>query len=119
MLSESENQNMWNKISDIDEFQSILKRSNERPQLIYKHSPSCSVSFLSKQDLDANGKKLTDLADLHIVNVIGQRELSNAIASELNIRHESPQGLLIKDGEVVWHGSHWQVNAENTLVNLN
>lgn len=119
MLYESAGQNMWNKLSDIDEFQSILKQSKERPQLIYKHSPSCSVSFLSKQDLDANGKKLTDLADLHIVNVIGQRELSNTIASELNIRHESPQGFLIKDGEVVWHGSHWQVNAEKILVNLN
>lgn len=110
---------MWNKLSDIDEFQSILKRSNEKPQLIYKHSPSCSVSFLSKQDLDANTKKLAELADLHIVNVIGYRELSRGIASELNIRHESPQVLLVKNGEVVWHGSHWQVNSGEVYSKLN
>jgi bacillithiol system protein YtxJ len=117
--SESGDQNiMWNTLSKSEEFQAILKRSIKTPQLIYKHSPSCSVSFLSKQDLDSSTEKLSEIAELHIIDVIQQRELSNAIASELRIRHESPQGLLIKDGEVLWHRSHWKVTSEEILSKI-
>lgn len=110
---------MWNSISDTNEIESIIEQSETRAQLIYKHSPSCSVSFLSKQDLDANLEKLSEVADLHMLNVISQRDISNAIASELRVRHESPQVLLLKDGEVIWDGSHWQVNADEIQSQLN
>ena len=112
MTTRAEIQHMWNRISDAEDFQSIVKKSVQKPQLIYKHSPSCSVSFLTKRDLDSNAQQLSEKADMYLINVIQERALSNAIAQELAIRHESPQAILLKDGKVAWEGSHWQVNEE-------
>lgn len=108
----------WNTLSDSEEFQSILEKSTSQPQLIYKHSNQCSVSFIAKEDLDSKSEKLSQFADLYMIDVIQQREISNTIATLLKVRHESPQALLLKDGSVVWIGSHWDVNAQEILNRL-
>lgn len=118
ITSKAEIRQMWNRISDIDEIQIILERSAMHPQLIYKHSPSCSVSFLAKQELDSKVQELSELADFHIINVIQGRAISNAVAQEFGVRHESPQVLLLKDGEIIWKGSHWQIKGEKLLSAL-
>lgn len=108
----------WNTISDPSETQTLVEKSKNRPQLIYKHSNQCSVSFIAKEGLDSSTEELNQIADLYIIDVIRQRNISNAIATLLKIRHESPQALLLTDGKVVWKGSHWDVNAEEILKKL-
>lgn len=118
MISRAEIREMWNSISGNEDLQTILERSAKHPQLIYKHSPSCSVSFIAKQELDSNVQELNKSVDLYLVNVIQERAVSNMVAQELGIRHESPQVILLKDGKVVWEGSHWQVKGEEILAGL-
>ena len=36
------------------------------------------------------------------------RPVSNAVVERFGVRHESPQALLLRDGRVVWHASHWR-----------
>jgi flagellar biosynthesis protein FlhG len=55
---------------------------------------------------------LAQVRDLPI-DVLVNRQLSRAIAARFHIRHESPQALVIRNGEVRWHGSHYQVTALN------
>ena len=40
------------------------------------------------------------------------REVSNAVAAKLGVRHETPQALLIRNGRVVWAASHFRVTAD-------
>jgi bacillithiol system protein YtxJ len=47
-----------------------------------------------------------------MVTVQTEREISNAIAHRLGIRHETPQALLVRGGRVEWSASHFRVNAE-------
>jgi len=116
--SDSENHEMWNSISGLGKIESILQNSGEKPQLIYKHSHRCSVSFLAKQELEGITEEVNDIVDLYMVNVIHQRDISNKIASELNVRHESPQVMILKNGEVVWSGSHWEIKGQDILKEL-
>jgi bacillithiol system protein YtxJ len=37
--------------------------------------------------------------------------LSNAVAEQFGVRHESPQVLLIKDGRCVYDASHLGISA--------
>jgi bacillithiol system protein YtxJ len=46
------------------------------------------------------------------------RSVSNAIAERTGIRHESPQAILLKGGEVVYHASHYDVTAEDIEAGL-
>jgi len=84
------------------------------PVFIYKHSTRCSVSLFAMKRLQfvkSNSKETWVYLD-----VVAQRPLSLALAEELNIRHESPQLILIADGKVLAHGSHQQV-TETTVEN--
>jgi bacillithiol system protein YtxJ len=98
-------------LQGIDELEQALVESRQRPLLLFKHSYSCGVSAEALDEL------LLHLADTRhdtryaMVTVQTHREVSNAIAAKLGIRHETPQALLVQDGRVVWSASHFRVNA--------
>ena len=110
-----ETSDVWQKISQASQVDSIIESSSERPQLIYKHSHRCSVCFVAKGDLEQSSEDILEHADMHFVNVVNNREASDYIASELDVRHESPQVILVYQGDVVWHASHGSIEAEEIL----
>lgn len=96
----------------------LLERSRSNPVLIFKHSTQCPVSAQAYEEFMAFAEGAGEL-QCGTVLVIENRRLSNAIAERFGIRHESPQALLIKDGRVVWHASHWSISSDslqNALV---
>lgn len=114
-FSGSDTSEIWEMITDPSQIDPIIETSKQKPQLIYKHSHRCSVCFVSKGDLEMAADDIKEYADMHLVNVVRSREASNEIASELDVRHESPQAILIDKGEVVWHGSHGGIDADVIL----
>ncbi len=114
-FSGSDTSEIWEIISDSSQVDSIIEASKEKPQLIYKHSHRCSVCFVARGDLEQSADEIQEHADMHVVNVVRSRDASNKIASDLDVRHESPQAILIDKGEVVWHGSHGSINADAIL----
>lgn len=117
-LSGSESSEIWTMITDSSQVALLIEASKDKPQLIYKHSHRCSVCFVAKGDLEMASEKIKEYADMHFVNVVRNREASNEIASELNVRHESPQAILIDNGKVIWHGSHGSINTDALLENF-
>ena len=86
-----------------------LDEALQAPQiLLFKHSTMCPVSGFALQEV-------ATLADAHpelpvyLIDVHAQRALSNELADRLAVRHESPQALLLRDGQLVWHASHFGV----------
>ncbi len=104
--------NIWDVLTESSQLENIVQQSKERPQLIYKHSHRCGTCMITKSNLEqAAGEKFA--IKMHFLNVVKRREASDHIASKLGIRHESPQVILINDGEVVWHASHGAINADS------
>ena len=46
------------------------------------------------------------------------RDVSNRVAEQYSIKHESPQVLYIKDGMVVWNTSHWNIKKDALEENI-
>jgi bacillithiol system protein YtxJ len=46
-----------------------------------------------------------------IVRVIAARAASNEVAALTGVRHQSPQLLLLKDGQVVFARDNWELSA--------
>jgi bacillithiol system protein YtxJ len=90
----------------------LLERSKTNPVLIFKHSTQCAISDEAHNEF-INFAEETENLESTVVLVIENRRLSNAIEQRFGIRHESPQALLIKDGRVVWHASHWNITSES------
>ncbi len=111
--------NIWEVLTEPSQLENIVQQSKQRPQLIYKHSHRCGTCMITKSNLEqAAGEKLSGV-EMHFLNVIKSRKASDHIASELDIRHESPQAILVDNGEVVWHASHGSIDSDKILDMLN
>ncbi|UCD25738.1 MAG: bacillithiol system redox-active protein YtxJ [Gemmatimonadota bacterium] len=79
--------------------------------ILYKHSPFCPTSRRAMREVQ-NFAQLRREVPVYMVDVIRDRPLSQRLASELSIRHESPQVIVLRKGEAMAHGSHYDVTAE-------
>src|SRR5262249_13954510 len=101
---------------DLDQ---LLEKSKNDPVLIFKHSTQCPISSQAYEEFTDFAEGVKNLVCGSVL-VIENRKLSNAIAERFGVRHESPQALLIKDGRVIWHASHWSITSDSlndALVN--
>jgi bacillithiol system protein YtxJ len=96
----------------IDELDELLTRSGQQPLLLFKHSYSCGISAEALDALVEHLNADRANATYAMVTVQTHREVSNAVASKLGVRHETPQALLVRDGRVVWAASHFRVTAD-------
>ncbi|MFB6271753.1 MAG: bacillithiol system redox-active protein YtxJ [Salinibacter sp.] len=85
-------------------------RSDEQPVLVFKHSNACPVSGNAAQEM----RQLAETDDLPVYKLVVQksRALSDKIADTLDVRHETPQAILLDEQAPVFHTSHFDVTAE-------
>lgn len=100
------------EIGAIEEFDRLLAASGERPLFLFKYSATCGTSAQALDELFAHLNERPADVTYAIVTVQTHRDVSNAIARTLGVRHETPQALLIRDGQVVWTASHYRVTAD-------
>ena len=84
--------------------------------LIFKHSTRCSISLMAKRKLEMDKENLPDEVSLYFLDLIKYRDLSAKIASDFQVHHESPQVLLIKDGECILDQSHGGISVDEALT---
>ncbi len=101
----------WNPLTESEELNALKEASFQRPQVIFKNSRSCGISGMTKRRFEVEAGRLTEDMDFHLLVIQKSRDLSAQIATYFQVRHESPQVLLVKDGVVVAHASHWQIDA--------
>ena len=101
----------WKLILTEQDVQSIIEKSTEKPQIIFKDSVSCGISAFAKERL-TDGNSLTEnIADFNYLDLLSYRSVSNFIASKLEVIHQSPQIIVIIDKKVVFRDSHHSANS--------
>jgi bacillithiol system protein YtxJ len=98
-------------LRDLHDLDAALERATTEAIVIFKHSPTCGVSAQASEEIDDLLERAVLPLPLYVVSVRAQREVSEAITRRFGIRHESPQVLLLHRGAVLWHASHFRVNA--------
>jgi len=93
------------------DLEQLLQRSKTDPVLIFKHSTQCSISDLAYEEFTRFSESAGGLV-CGVVLVIENREISEAIAAQLGVRHESPQAILIHNGQPKWKASHWAITSD-------
>ncbi|MEJ7587030.1 MAG: bacillithiol system redox-active protein YtxJ [Ferruginibacter sp.] len=94
----------WIALTEEAQLTEIKKLSESKPQVIFKHSTRCSISSVVKNRLERT--KPPGNVDFYFLDLIRNRDISNKIADEFSVYHESPQVLLIKDGKCIYDESH-------------
>ena len=100
----------WIAIQSEDQINEIKSRSGNNPQVIFKHSIRCSISSIAKIRLDKNNKPAG--IDFYYLDIINNRAISNKIASEFDVHHQSPQVLVINNGQCIYNESHSGIHMD-------
>lgn len=108
----------WKEITTIEEWDAILEKSAEKEQVILKHSTTCPVSFNALDEYnDYLQAEPNEQIDYTLVKVRESRPVSNKIEADLDVKHESPQIISIRNKASYWSATHWAVTkAHMTAV---
>lgn len=102
----------WNPITTAQDVLTIIENSVEKPQIIFKDSVTCGISAYAKERLVSGNDLLIAKADFNYLDLLSYRSVSNFIADELKVIHQSPQIIVLKNKEVVYRVSHHSIQPE-------
>ncbi|HEV2802311.1 MAG TPA: bacillithiol system redox-active protein YtxJ [Pyrinomonadaceae bacterium] len=110
MPETSDKQTNFAPVTDAGALDELVARSHEAPVVLFKHSTTCPISARAHQQMQ---RVPADVAEqISLVVVQRARELSRRVADETGIRHESPQAIILRNGQAVWSASHFDITAE-------
>lgn len=96
-------------------WQKVLKESREKPVVLFKHSNSCPVSADAHDKIKKLERQQALSESMYILIVQNAREISDLVAEDLEVEHETPQVIVIRDEEAAYHTSHEDINADDLL----
>ena len=100
----------WIPLCSIEDLEQVIHLSQEKPQVIFKHSTRCNISSVAKNRLERAGT--AGELQFHYLDLISYRPLSNSVAERFAVEHESPQILVIKNGKCVYNESHMGIDMD-------
>lgn len=101
----------WNNLNTQEILDDISKESQEKPVVLFKHSTSCSISNMALNRLERkwNDAEMSEVKP-YLLDLLANRDLSNAVAEKFGVTHQSPQILVIKNNECVYNDSHMGIS---------
>lgn len=102
----------WKPLKTVNQLQEIVNESAEKPVAIFKHSTRCGISRMALKQFEAE-YDLGDLVSPYLIDLLEHREISNEIANHFGVEHQSPQLLLIRNGQTVYDASHGDIYADD------
>ena len=94
--------------AQLTEFIALSKR---KPIAIFKHSTRCSLSSMVKSRLERGWNIKDNDLDMYYLDLLNHRNISDKIASDFNVEHQSPQLIVLSQGDVLYHASHGEIDA--------
>lgn len=105
----------WIKLETELQMEEIKSNSNQKLQLIFKHSTRCIISKMALKQFEKE-YDFADQMDLYLLDLLQNRDISNQIATNYDIQHQSPQLILIQNSKAIYNVSHENIEA-STLKN--
>lgn len=100
----------WIPLNKEEQLEEIRERSAIVPQVIFKHSTRCGTSSMVLDRLERS--KTPEKIDFYFLDLIRHRDISNKISEAFHVYHESPQILVIRNGECVYDESHMGIRMD-------
>lgn len=103
----------WVKLTSSEQFHELLKSSEAKPVLFFKHSTRCSISSMALNRFENNMDP--ERAICVYLDLIAYRPISAEIEAVTKVEHQSPQAILISNHEVIYTETHSGINASDIL----
>ena len=104
-------ESFWHSIKSEEDLNAAIAKSSENKVAIFKHSTRCFISKTVlknfEKEVEASDKKV----DYYFLDLIEYRSLSNKIAEDFDITHQSPQLIVLENGKAIKDASHQSISV--------
>lgn len=99
----------FNSISDVEALDDLIEQSRSATVILFNHDPHCPISARAFSQMEQLGN------DVMLVDVSRERSLTRQIQDRTGVRHESPQVIVLRDGQPSWSASHFEITTDAVL----
>ncbi|KMQ72601.1 bacillithiol system redox-active protein YtxJ [Chryseobacterium koreense] len=112
--SEKENNvvEFWNKIESEADLDEVIRKSFQKKVAIFKHSTRCFISKTVMRKFEKEVERSDKDVEYYYLDLLAHRDISNKIADQLGVEHQSPQLIVLENGTVVRSASHHSINLD-------
>lgn len=108
----------WKSLSTIEEFNRLVEHSKEKPALVFKHRPSSPESTQAMEVLERDWTISPENLDLYVLDVMKDKEVTEAVTDMAGVMNEYPQVLLFADGVTMYDESREMISVKKIKLAL-
>lgn len=105
----------WKKIESEEDLAKAMEDSFQNRIAIFKHSTSCFISRTVLKNFEKEIENSDQPVSVYYLDLLAHRPVSNKIAADFEIRHESPQLIVIENGKPVNSASHQDISLSQIV----
>jgi bacillithiol system protein YtxJ len=98
-------------LRDLTEETALAEAMVAAVAVLYKHSHRCPTSLMAIREVRSFADRRPDVP-VYVVNVVRSKDMSQQLASDLDVPHKSPQVILLNSGQPKAHASHYEITED-------
>lgn len=102
----------WREVETEADLDELIKSSESSKVLLFKHSNRCGISSTALNRLEKSWETELNSVPTFIIDVVRNRKLSQMIADRIDIPHQSPQILILKNSDCIYSESHMGIRYD-------
>lgn len=103
----------WITLNKMEQLEEIKESSKVNSVLIFKHSKRCGISRMVIKQFENLFTEKEQNLKVYYLDLLSYRNLSDEIAKEFQVQHQSPQLIVIKNEHTVFNASHYDITQIN------
>lgn len=104
----------WNYIESEEDLNKAIEESTEKRVAIFKHSTRCFISKTVLKNFEREVENSDKNVSFYFLDLLAYRNLSNKIADDFGVQHQSPQLIVLENGIAVNNASHQSISLSLT-----
>lgn len=101
----------WLRLTRVDELDRLHQESFDQDVVIFKHSTRCGISRMVLREFEKSFDVSQENLKLYFLDLLSFREVSNEVVIRFQVLHQSPQLIVLRNGNTVHHSSHYSIDA--------
>jgi bacillithiol system protein YtxJ len=103
----------WLPLTSLEQLEIIKTESNTAAILIFKHSTRCGISRAVIKQFEKLFTEENQRLKVYYLDLLNYRDISTEIGQTFQVMHQSPQLIVVRNGNVVHHASHNDITEVN------
>ena len=109
---QNDSQTFWKNIATEEDLENAVTESATKKVAIFKHSTSCFISKTVLKNFEKEVANSENDVSYYFLDLIAHRNISNKIADQFGVTHQSPQLIVLEKGKAVKDASHQSISVD-------